>query len=162
MLLVPGGTFTMGNTEGQSAEAPEHEVRLSTYYIDQHEVTNRQFRLFLAESLYRGQPAGKWLSDEKASAESEKLPVVQVNFQDAEAFATWAGKQIPTEAQWEMAARSADGRRYPWGDDPPKWSNSPRTYRQIDPGHVISGKIRSALRRFRHGGQRPGMDQGLV
>ena len=73
MVLVPGGTFRMGNSEGQTAEAPEHQVRLSTYYIDQHEVTNRQFRLFLGESHYRGQPAGKWLTDEKARAESENV-----------------------------------------------------------------------------------------
>jgi formylglycine-generating enzyme len=131
MVLVPGGTFKMGNKEGQSSEVPEHQVRLSTYYIDQHEVTNRQFRLFLAESHHRGEPPGKWSTDDKAGTESEKSPVVQVNFQDAEAFATWAGKQIPTEAQWEMAARSTDGRLFPWGNEPAKWER-PRTYRQID------------------------------
>ena len=132
MVLVPGGTFKMGTNDGQAAERPAHRVRLSTYYIDQHEVTNRQFRVFLGETRYQGQPAGKWISDEKMRAEPENLPVVHVNFQDAEAFTAWAGKQIPTEAQWEMAARSIDGRRYPWGDDPPKWSRS-RTTRQVDP-----------------------------
>jgi sulfatase modifying factor 1 len=131
MMLVPGGTFTMGSNEGQSAEAPAHQVKLSTYYIDQHEVTNRQFRIFLGESHYRGNPAGKWLTDDKARAEPEAFPVVSVNFQDAESFATWAGKEIPTEAQWELAARSTDGRRYPWGDESAKWSKD-RAYRQID------------------------------
>jgi formylglycine-generating enzyme required for sulfatase activity len=132
MVLVPGGTFTMGNDEGQAAERPAHQVRLSTYYIDQHEVTNRQFRLFLHETHYRGQPPGKWLTDVAARAEPDNLPVVRVNFHDAEAFSNWAGKQLPTEAQWEMAARSTDGRRYPWGDGSAKWSQ-PRTARQIDP-----------------------------
>ena len=131
MMLVPGGTFTMGASEGQSADVPAHQVKLSTYYIDQHEVTNRQFRIFLVESHYRGNPPGKWLTDEKAKAEPEALPVVLVNFQDAESFATWAGKEIPTEAQWEMAARSTDGRRYPWGDESAKWSKT-RVYHQID------------------------------
>ena len=56
MMLVPGGTFTMGNNDGQPSEKPLHEVKLSAYYIDQHEVTNRQFRTFLGESHYRGQP----------------------------------------------------------------------------------------------------------
>jgi formylglycine-generating enzyme len=133
MVLVPGGTFTMGSNEGQSAETPAHPVKLSTYYIDQHEVTNRQFRIFLTESHYRGTPPGKWLTDDKALAEPEStLPVVNVNFQDADSFAIWASKEIPTEAQWEMAARSADGRRYPWGDEPAKWSKA-RVYRQNDP-----------------------------
>jgi formylglycine-generating enzyme len=132
MFLVPGGTFSMGSNDGQPVETPVHQVRLSTYYIDQHEVTNRQFRTFLLESHYRGQPSGKWLTDDKARAEPEGSPVVHVNFHDTEAFATWAGKQLPTEAQWEMAARSTDGRRYPWGDEAVKWSRA-RVFRQIDP-----------------------------
>jgi sulfatase modifying factor 1 len=135
MVLVPGGTFTMGSNEGLPAEAPAHQVKLSTYYIDQHEVTNRQFRMFLGESHYRGTPAGKWLTDEKFRAEPESLPAVHVNFQDAESFAAWASKEIPTEAQWEMAARSTDGRRYPWGDEPAKWSKA-RAFHQID--HVMT------------------------
>jgi formylglycine-generating enzyme required for sulfatase activity len=132
MVLVPGGTFTQGNNEGQTPERPAHSVRLSTYYIDQHEVTNRQFRIFLGESRYHGQPPGKWLTEKEAREEPETLPVTHVSFNDANAFAIWAGKQIPTEAQWEMAARSTDGRRSPWGDTPPNWVR-PRAARQIDP-----------------------------
>ena len=132
MVLVPSGSFTMGNDEGQPSEAPAHAVRLSTYYVDQHEVTNRQFRLFLGETHYRGQPPGKWLTDEKARAEPESLPVVMVNAHDAKAFADWAGKQLPTEAQWEMAARSSDNRQYPWGDQPIKGPR-PRDLLAIEP-----------------------------
>ncbi len=131
MVLVPGGKFTMGNNEGLPPERPAHDVQLSTYYIDQHEVTNHQFRIFLKEASYRGQPAGKWLTDEKARAEAESLPVTHVSFHDADAYARWAGKQLPTEAQWEMAGRSIESRRSPWGDGPAKWSR-PRTIRQID------------------------------
>lgn len=132
MVLVPGGTFMMGNNDGQSSEKPAHEVRLSTYYIDQHEVTNHQFRVFLGEARYHGQPtAGKWLADQKSREEPETLPVGHVNFHDANAYAGWAGKQLPTEAQWEMAARSTEARRFPWGNEPAKWSR-PRTVRQID------------------------------
>jgi formylglycine-generating enzyme len=129
MFLVPGGTFTMGSNDGQAQESPAHQVRLATYYIDQHEVTNRQFRRFLHESQYPGKPPGKWLTDEKFLAEPEDWPVVHVNFRDAEAFAAWAGKQLPTEAQWEMGARSTDGRKYPWGNEPVTWS---RQFRQVD------------------------------
>ena len=132
MFLVPGGTFLMGSNEGQAAEAPAHQVRMSTFYIDQHEVTNRQFRRFLDESRYHGEPPGKWLTDDKAKAEPDDLPVTHVNFADAEAFAAWAGKQLPTEAQWEMGARSTDGRKYPWGDEAVKWSKT-RVSRQVDP-----------------------------
>ncbi len=132
MFFIPGGTFTMGSNDGQPIEAPAHSVRLSPYYIDQHEVTNRQFRTFLRESHYHGEPAGKWLTDEKARAESENIPVTHVSAVDAKAYADWAGKHLPTEAQWELAARSTDGRRYPWGDDAPRWSK-PRAFHQIDP-----------------------------
>src|SRR5262249_28872172 len=130
MVLVPAGTFTMGSSDGQAAEGPAHQVRLSAYYIDQHEVPDRQFRIVLRESGYGGQPAGKWLTEKTAREEPDNLPVVRVNLHDAEAFSQWAGKQLPTEAQWEMAARSTDGRRYPWGDEPAKWSQT-RTARQI-------------------------------
>lgn len=119
MMLVPGGTFIQGNDDGPPAGAPSHKVRLSTYYIDQHEVTVRQFKLFLSESHYRGQPAHSagWTEDFRKNP-SEALPMVMVNARDAQAYADWALKKLPTEAQWEAAARSADGRLYPWGADP--------------------------------------------
>lgn len=135
MVLVPGGTFTMGSDRGDRANGPAHEVRLSTYYIDQHEVTNRQFRKFLEATNYHGRPPGKWLTDPKLRALPEDQPAVNVSYQDAVEYARWALKRLPTEAQWEMAARSADGRRYPWGDEPVKWSN-PRSFRQV--GAVMS------------------------
>jgi formylglycine-generating enzyme required for sulfatase activity len=131
LVLIPGGTFTMGNNDSQG-EAPAHQVRLSAYYIDQHEVTNGQFRTFLAESHYHGKPPGKSFTDDKARGEDPKLPVIMVSAYDAKAFAEWAGKQLPTEAQWEMAARTTESRRYPWGDEPAQWSR-PRIYGQIDP-----------------------------
>lgn len=135
MVLVPGGTFTMGSDRGERANGPSHEVRLSTFYIDQHEVTNRQFRKFLETTNYQGRPPGKWLTDPKMQALPEDQPAVYVSYQDAVEYARWALKRLPTEAQWEMAARSSDGRRYPWGDEPVKWSK-PQSFRQI--GAVMS------------------------
>ena len=133
MVLVPGGTFVMGSDRGDPAEAPAHTVRLSTFYIDQCEVTNRQFRIFLDKTPYRGGlPPGKWLTDEKLRDAPASAPATYVNYHDAENFALWAGKRLATEAQWEMAARSGDGRRYPWGDHPIKGSR-PRDFRQVDP-----------------------------
>ncbi|MGA2706367.1 MAG: SUMF1/EgtB/PvdO family nonheme iron enzyme [Isosphaeraceae bacterium] len=131
MVLVPGGTFTMGNDNASPAEAPAHKVSLPTYYIDQHEVTVRQFRLFLAEMHYRGQPRRSWSEDFRQNP-SETLPMVMVNALDAQAYSEWALKQLPTKAQWEMAARSTDGRLYPWGSEPinlPK----PRAPGQLEP-----------------------------
>ncbi|MBV8129848.1 MAG: SUMF1/EgtB/PvdO family nonheme iron enzyme [Planctomycetaceae bacterium] len=131
MVLVPGGTFTMGNDNRSPAEAPSHKVALSTYYIDQHEVTTRQFRLFLAEMHYRGQPPRSWSEDFRQNP-SETLPMVMVNARDAQAYSEWALKQMPTEAQWEMAARSTDGRLYPWGSEPINLAR-PRTPGQVEP-----------------------------
>ena len=118
MVFVPGGTFTMGNDNGQPAEAPAHKVRMSPYYIDQHEVTVHQFRLFLAELHYRGYSWSEYFRQNPSASES--LPMVMVNARDAQAYADWALKKLPTEAQWELAARSTDGRLYPWGSEPSK------------------------------------------
>jgi len=133
MVFVPGGVFTVGDDQDQQFASPAHKVRLSSYYIDQHEVTARQFHLFVSETNYRGRPPANWppISEvERAAVES--LPMVMVNVDDAQAYAEWAGKQLPTEAQWESAARSSDGRVYPWGNTPPSYAR-PRAPRQIDP-----------------------------
>lgn len=115
MVLVPGGTFTMGRDDGPNPERPAHPVHVSTFYIDQHEVTARQFALF------KGQPPT-----------DDNRPAVNVSHADARDYADWAGKAIPTEAQWELAARATDARLYPWGNAPPSWSR-PRQSKQIDP-----------------------------
>ena len=131
MVLVPGATFAMGSDRGDSNSGPAHLVQLSTYYIDQHEVTNRQFRKFLDDTRYHGLPPGKWLTDPKMSTAPDDAPALFVSYQDAEEFALWALKRLPSEAQWEFAARSADNRRHPWGDEPARWSR-PRRLQQID------------------------------
>ncbi|HEU5115947.1 MAG TPA: SUMF1/EgtB/PvdO family nonheme iron enzyme, partial [Isosphaeraceae bacterium] len=122
MILVPGGTYREGNDRGALAERPEHLVTLSTFYIDRHEVTNRQMEAFRQAT---GVGSGE-------STEAPERPVVNVSLADARAYAEWAGKAIPSEAQWEAAARSPDGRLYPWGRGPANWSH-PREPRQIDP-----------------------------
>ncbi len=131
MVLVPGATFSMGNNQGPPSERPAHPVTLSTYYIDQHEVTNRQFQLYR-----QAKPAREEATDEKnPSGVGDSLdperPAVNVSLDDARGYAEWAGKTIPTEAQWEMAARSPDGRLHPWGRGIPTWER-PREPRQID------------------------------
>jgi formylglycine-generating enzyme required for sulfatase activity len=127
MVLVPGGTFRMGRDDGPPQERPAHKVTVSPYYIDQHEVTLRQYRLF-AIATGRKLPA----EIESDSQADPALPMVQVSAREAKDYADWCSKSLPTEAQWELAARTTDGRVHPWGPGPPDWGR-PRKPGQIDP-----------------------------
>jgi len=132
MVLVPGGKFRQGRDDGTPDEGPEHDVSLGTFYADQHEVTVRQYNLHLRETGRK--PAGTARVGAKVESETpaDELPVVNVTAREAKAYCEWAGKRLPTEAQWEAAARTTDGRLYPWGSNSPTWSR-PRAPRQIDP-----------------------------
>lgn len=132
MVLVPGGTFVMGRDDGSTAEAPAHKVTLGTYYIDQHEVTVRQFQRFLLETGRKTARKGSTPHDSATPDPAENLPAVRVSGLEAQEYARWAGKALPTEAQWEMAARTTDGRLHPWGQGEPPW-DKPRAGKQIDP-----------------------------
>lgn len=117
MVLIPEGPFWMGAEHGVGLEdeTPRHEVWLDAYYIDVHEVTTERYANFLAAT--RRTPPWLWGSvDLEVHAER---PVIGVTWDDADAFCRWAGKRLPTEAEWEKAARGTDERRYPWGNEPP-------------------------------------------
>ena len=103
------------------AESPQHQVYLSAYEISRYEITNAQYRAFV-EATKRPTPRGHngeetW-ADKTLNADTQ--PVVGVTWFDAQAFAEWIGGSLPTEAQWERAARGTTARSYPWGDTPPK------------------------------------------
>jgi len=118
MLLVPAGEFLMGSTDADhqaaSNEKPQRTLSLPAFFIDQFEVTNIQYKRFVDDTGYPAPPSWK---EGNYADDADFYPVVEVTWWDAMAYARWAGKRLPTEAEWEKAARGADGRRYPWGND---------------------------------------------
>jgi formylglycine-generating enzyme required for sulfatase activity len=132
MVHIPTGDFTMGSDTGPSDERPSHRISLPAFEIDRLPVTNAQFANFL-NAIGPTNAAGETLFDVDdpdarihrrgdrwmAQARFEDHPVVEVSWVGARDFCAWMGKRLPTEAEWEKAARGTDGRRYPWGNESP-------------------------------------------
>jgi formylglycine-generating enzyme required for sulfatase activity len=133
MVLVPAGEFLMGATDAdhdaRSDEKPQHVVTLDAFYIDRTEVTNAEFCRFLNEKGNQEEGGVTWLDVDGLGCRIVRSggqyqpqngyadhPVVYVTWYGARAYAQWAGKRLPTEAEWEKAARGTDGRIYPWGN----------------------------------------------
>jgi formylglycine-generating enzyme required for sulfatase activity len=113
MVRIPAGDFIMGTNERFSDEGPQHVEHLADYFIDRYPVTNLQYQKFIEET-YRRAPAhfqGRLHPPGKADH-----PVVQVSWFDARDYCEWAGKRLPSEIEWEKAARGTDGRPFPWGE----------------------------------------------
>jgi sulfatase modifying factor 1 len=112
MVLIPAGDFQMGSNDSDD-EKPVHTVYLDAFYIDIYEVTNAQYKKFMDATKYK-EP--NYWNDSKFNAPNH--PVVGVRWNDAVAYTKWAGKRLPTEAEWEKAARGGlVGKKYPWGDN---------------------------------------------
>lgn len=119
MVYVPGGEFMMGRDEkdgGDEYERPAHKVPVKPFFMDQYDVTNEDYAKFVKATGHR--VPSNWLNGDYAAGASHR-PVTGVTWDDATAYAKWAGKRLPTEEEWEFAARGTDGRLYPWGND---WS----------------------------------------
>ena len=124
MVLIPAGEFFMGSPGidgGLQDERPQRKIYLDGYFMDRHEVTNKDYAAFVKATNHRipenNKPAATLWSPEGPMAEIEQHPVVNVSWDDARAYCRWAGKRLPTEAEWEKAARGTVGQRYPWGNE---------------------------------------------
>ena len=116
MALIPRGEFVMGSNERWDDEAPEYIESVETFHIDLHEVTNSNYHLFV--SATKREPPYHW-SEGNIPAGKEGHPVIYVSWHDANAYCKWSGKRLPTEQEWEKAARGENGNIYPWGNE---WS----------------------------------------
>lgn len=129
MVLVSEGVFIQGKNDATENVAPEHSMFLDSYYIDEHEVTVAAFNTYREYELKLEKRAPQRLSNEQADPQ---MPALGMAWRDAVGFAKYAGKELPTEAEWEKAARGTNGFDHPWGFGRPAWSRL-RKLNQITP-----------------------------
>ena len=135
LILIPGATFTMGSHTGRDNEKPATRITMSPYFIGKYTVTNAQFACFVAATGYKTHaerngggwvwvgcgeeqwPEATWRSPNGAGRlGGEQMPVVQISWSDARAYVQWCALRLPTEAEWEFAARGEKSLEYPWGN----------------------------------------------
>ena len=130
LVYIPAGEFEMGSTSGNPDEAPVHAVQLDGYWLDRTEVNNVMFSSFLNSAGNQSEGGTNWLNSLNPSVwiseqdgvwqplpGKENYPIVGISWYGANAYCIWAGRQLPTEAQWEYAAKGVDAHRFPWGND---------------------------------------------
>ncbi|HLZ32889.1 MAG TPA: SUMF1/EgtB/PvdO family nonheme iron enzyme [Nitrospira sp.] len=141
MVTIAAGGFLMGNPDGvgRADEWPQRSVYLDTFAIDQVEVTNERYMTFVATTGHRNPPNPYGTGPLLSAKGIEQLPVVQVTWYDAKAYCSWAKKRLPTEAEWEKAARGTDGRKFPWGSQAPtmKRANFDREWDEENTLHPV-------------------------
>lgn len=113
MVTIPAGEFMMGEDYVKKAVGPKHKAYLDEYEIDRYDVTNGDYYQFVTKTERK--PPKHWM-DKRVFIEKKNHPVTFVSWYDAEAYCAWRGKRLPTEAEWEKAARGVDGRIFPWGN----------------------------------------------
>jgi formylglycine-generating enzyme required for sulfatase activity len=125
LIYVPAGEFLMGSVdsdgEADSDEKPQHKVYLDAFWIDRTEVTNAQYRKCVEAKACQppSQSSSYTRSSYYGNSQYDNYPVIYVSWHAAQQYCRWAGRRLPTEAEWEKAARGTDGRKYPWGDAAP-------------------------------------------
>lgn len=132
MVLVPAGEFIMGSDNRLPDEGPQHKVDLDAFYIDKYEVTNLQYKKFIDDTHRRSPTHFRNRTFPRGKADH---PVTFVNWYDAKAYCEWAGKRLPTDEEWEKAARGSDGRIFPWGNEfDVNNANTPLRWQKLDRG----------------------------
>jgi len=129
MIRVPAGVFIMGSHDGPEDERPQQRVHLGEFFIDRTKVTHAQFARFIDARGVKAADGQRWYDVDDNDARihwlahqwqvvpgHENHPVVEASWYGAVAYCAWIGKRLPTEAEWEKAARGTDGRKYPWGN----------------------------------------------
>jgi len=148
MVFIPSGEFLLGSSEKDGKvgmfigvdEIPQRRVYLKGFYIDRYEVSNRLYKEFIDATGHV--PPADELGDKYSwegnfpPAGQEDLPVTHVSWYDADAYCRWAGKRLPTEEEWEKAARGTDGRQWPWGNDP---KENGCNLKYTGPGEILPG-----------------------
>ena len=140
-VRIPSGSFLMG--EARDKDALVHKVYLDAYWIDTREVTNAHYQEFVTASSHA---SSRYWKDAKYNGASQ--PVVGISWEDANAYCNWKGKRLPTEAEWERAARGPQSRLYPWGDrfDIVRTNTrESRSRRPLDVGTFIEGATPEGL-----------------
>ena len=142
MALVAGGSFTMGGDEQlygkEKFTSPPHQVSVKPFFMDIYEVTCEEYKKFIDATGYL--PPKNW-NGKSYPPGTAKFPVTNVNWDAANAYAKWAGKRLPTEAEWEFAARGTDGRLYSWGS---KWQDGMANANNVKKGLVEVGTFKGA------------------
>lgn len=114
MIAIAAGAYTIGRNDADPLEKPQHKIDLPEFFVDRTEVTNAAYKKFVDATNHK--PPSNW-SGTNVPDRRDNYPVTGITWQDAADYAAWAGKRLPSEAEWEAAARGADGRIYPWGNE---------------------------------------------
>ena len=137
MVYVPAGEFTMGSEGGDSDERPQHKVHLNSFYIDKYEVTNVQYKVCVDAGVCNPPESNRSFTRDSyyGNPAYDDYPVIYISWHDADAYCRWAGGRLPTEAEWEKAARGTEARIYPWGNE---WNPSKVNTREAGPGDTTA------------------------